>query len=227
MCPHATGSRSNSAVRAERFQQRGMRTLLGRPGFRHFQKRGHRAHRTEQRQHDEHHPPAADQQQLSADQRREQRTDRRDDGKHRQHAGGVGRTVRIARDRTREHRSRARAERLHEAERHQRADRKRQRARHARQRIHDDAAEQHRPASIGIRQRTVQQHADRKAEHEAGERGLRRARADREGLRDGRQARQIHVDGNRPACGKRTEQQDQPAIGPATGDVRHGNRQSG
>ncbi len=200
-----------------------MRTLFGRPRFRHLEKRGHRAHRTEQRQHNKDDTPAAEQQQLPADQRREQRPDRRNDGEHRQHARGIGWPVRIAGDCAREHRGRACAECLHEAERHQRFDGKRQRAGHTRQRIHDDAAEQDGPAAIGIRQRTIEQHADRKTEHKAGERGLRGAGADDERLRDRRQARQIHIDGNRPACGERTEQQNQPAIGPASGDVRHGN----
>ena len=79
----------------------------------------------------------------------------------------------------------------------QRVDRGRERAEHAGERVQREAAEQHRPTAVTIRQGPADELTEAEADDQRGERLLRRAGGGAEVARDGRQRGQVEVGGDR------------------------------
>ncbi len=167
------------------------------------------------RQHREDRPPRRHLQHRPADHRRK-------DGRHahHQHQRGIGlrragRIHPVAHGGTRDHHARAAAEALHGAQHGQRPGVGGERAADRRGHVQCQADVERGLAAEAVAGRAVDQLADRQADQEGRERDPRRGRRRLEVARDGRQARQVHVDRQRADGGQRAQQQKPAGDGTA------------
>ena len=177
--------------------------LTARPPQRIRHQRQH-AKRGQQRKDD---PPRTDLQHRPADHRRK-------DGRHAHHQHqrgirlrGAGRVHAITHRRARDHHTRAAAKALHATQHGQHGGVLGKRAANGSRHIQRQTDIERRFAAKAVTGRAVDQLANRQADQEDGQRDARRRRRGIQVARNGRQARQIHIDRQRADGGEHTEQQ--------------------
>ncbi len=163
-------------------------------------------------QHPEDGAPAPARQQLSSDERRQDRGEAHD-----QHEGGQRANRRllvevIPHDGPRDDQGRAPSQRLQEPARNQHLDARRQCARHRRQREDQQSQVERGFAAHPIGQRTVERLPARDADEVGGQAHLDQPGCGVQVSSDGRQRRQVHVDGQWAHGGQPAEDDHGPEI---------------
>ena len=144
--------------------------------------------------------------QYAADGRRDDRRKGRDRSHQRQFAARPRTGIKVAHHRARQHDDAGAAERLHEAQRDQPADRLRQRAADAGDAVQNQRGQQDRFAADAVRDRSVKNLADGKTEQITGNGQLHVQDRRMQRAGDFRQRRQIHVHRQRAERGQKRQQ---------------------
>jgi len=205
------------AVTAERAAQGLAQTSLGGVGFRQLHDGHHQAEHSHHGEHDKHFTPAPQRNHQAAGQRRKDRRDAHYQHQQGHQARGFVAGVQVAHDGARNHHPGARPERLHRAKANQYFNARGQRATDAAHGKDHQAGIDRQLAPEHIADRAVEQlaHADDDEEHRQAH--LHRRRRRLQAGAEGRQGRQVDVDGERPDGGDQPEQEGE--VGNAS---RHG-----
>ncbi len=151
--------------------------------------------------------PAEGDLQRAADGRGDDRREGGDRSHDRQFAARPRTGIDVAHHGARQHDDAGAAQRLHEAQRDQPVDRLRQGAADAGEAVQHQRGQQNRFAADPVRNRSVKNLADGKAEQITGNSQLHVENGRMQSLRDGRQRRQIHVHRQRAERGQKRQQQ--------------------
>ena len=148
---------------------------------------------------------------LAPDERRQDRRQEREDRHPRQHARRLLAAPPIEDDGAREHAARRRAEPLQEPPEHERHEALRQRRHDGSQDINREPRGEHALAPVLIRQRPVDQRAQRQAEQQRAQRELHGPATGRKAVGDERQRRHVQVVRQRPEGGQNPQERNEPA----------------